>query len=99
MNSTQILYIVDKNLSQFDEQHRNTYLDAMIAFLQFDMRTIPIEETDDLTDRLRFYELKEALALLEHKKCGLSIKKKSFSKLNKLDSSGEEVFSDERNER
>lgn len=83
------MYAVEHELELLSESIENQvmYLTAMQHFLEFDMRTISLFDGMDLDERLRYYELKEAIEEIQHKIAMLRIRKPAtrFTKIDETD--------------
>jgi hypothetical protein len=88
MNKQQILYAVEQGLVQFATEIENQikYLTAILIFLEFDMRTIELYDGMDLDERIRYYELKEAIEDVQCKIANLKVHK-PVVKFSKIDDS------------
>ena len=87
MTSGQIMHLITKGVNRFDDMHQKIYLEEIINLLSYDMRIIASEDTNDLFERLRYYELKEAIEGIEYMLSKHSIRKK---KIDGQDDSGKD---------
>ena len=83
------MYAVEHELELLGEciENQVMYLTAIQHFLEFDMRTISLFDGMDLDERLRYYELKEAIEEIQHKIATLRIRKPitRFTKIDETD--------------
>ena len=88
MNKQQILYAIEQGLVQFGTEIENQikYLTAILIFLEFDMRSIELYDGMDLDERIRYYELKDAIEDVQYRIANLKLHK-PVVKFSKIDDS------------